>query len=120
MSWLCSAVVLLAPVSALAAIDPATSRDRIAVRTRGPHWRVRLEPGSGGLAPAVVIEFPGATVSEPGQFGSAGVTVALPDAGPAVLHFELADTFIGPTAGYHFAQVLVDGKVAPQPMAALA
>lgn len=96
----------------------------------GPPWKteIKLTPdGLGGLSRAVVVSFPGNTWSEPGQFAAARIAVTLPDAGPAVLSFRLADTFTGPTAGFHFAEVLVDetlvfehdvagGTTSPQPV----
>ena len=72
---------------------------------------VELVPdGLGAFTVAIVASFPGQTPSQPGEFVAASVSIAVPKTGPADLSFRLADTFTGPTAGYHFAEVLV-GKV---------
>jgi len=80
----------------------------------GPPWKAEIElasDGVGGIGRAVVVSFPDNTWSEPGQFAAAGMVVTVPEAGPAKLSFRLADTFTGPTAGFHFAEVLLGQTV---------
>ncbi|MCC6443305.1 MAG: hypothetical protein IT210_07590 [Armatimonadetes bacterium] len=59
---------------------------------------------------AGLIGYPPSTVSQPGQYGAATQTAALIPADQYLLRFQEQDDFPGPTAGYHFKQVLVDGE----------
>ncbi|MFH1268707.1 MAG: beta-galactosidase, partial [Planctomycetota bacterium] len=84
------------------------------VHNSGPAWRAGTElvpDGLGGVAAGITASFPGNTWSEPGQFAAVGIPVTVPETGPVVLSFRLADTFTGPTAGFHFAEVLVGETV---------
>lgn len=88
--------------------------DEFSVRGSGPLWQAEtavVPDGLGGLQTAIVASFPGNARSEPGQFVAIDVTVDVPKSGPAELSFGFADTFMGPTAGYHFAEVKVGETV---------
>ena len=88
--------------------------DEFTVRGGGPRWQAEMAiapDGQGGLQAAIVASFPGDARSEPGQFVAVGVEVDIPESGSAELSFGFADTFAGPTAGYHFAEVLVGETV---------
>ena len=95
-------------------ISAAPSPYEFAIQCSGPGWTATIEPvpnGLGGFAVAIAATFPGNTPSQPGQFAAASVPVVIPKSGPAELCFQLADTFTGPTSGYHFAEVLVGKTV---------
>ena len=88
--------------------------DEFTVQGSGPFWQAEMAivpDGLGGLRTAIVASFPGEARSEPGQFVAAGVEVDIPKSGPAELSFGFSDTFTGPTAGYHFAEVAVGETV---------
>jgi len=57
------------------------------------------------------IRFPWGSPSAPGDFGMAAQTAAVLPRDRFTLRFQESDDFSGPTAGYHFKQVLVDGRV---------
>lgn len=57
------------------------------------------------------FDYPGATPSTPGDFVAAAQTATVMPAGPYALRFREWDNFPGPTAGYHFKQLLVDDAV---------
>jgi len=67
--------------------------------------------GLGAFAVAIAHSFPRHTPSQPGEFVATSVSITVPKAGPAELSFRFADTFTGPTAGYHFAEVRVDDAI---------
>ena len=80
--------------------------DEFVVQRDGPSWKaemVLVPDGLGAFTVAIAQIFPRHTPSQPGEFVSASISVAVPKAGPAELSFRFADTFTGPTAGYHFA-----------------
>lgn len=84
------------------------------VTSRGTGWRASCDFRPGGLAkpePALTLAFPDHAPSRPGDFLQAGRRVPLPAARTYALTFTWADTFTGPTHGYHVAQVLVAGRV---------
>lgn len=58
------------------------------------------------------FSFPSDTPSEAGDFVAAGQSAKVLPAERYRLRFRERDTFTGPTAGYHFKQLLVDGAVA--------
>ncbi|NSW54388.1 MAG: beta-galactosidase [Armatimonadetes bacterium] len=69
-----------------------------------------LIPEEGIVSRSLDLTFPGRTESVPGDYAQWSYRLE----GPAVkdrLHFYLADDFTGPTAGYHFVQVVQDGEV---------
>ncbi len=57
------------------------------------------------------IIYPWYTVSQPGDFGQVSQTAKVAPAKRYVVHFHQRDSYPGPTAGYHFRQLLVDGQV---------
>ncbi len=57
------------------------------------------------------LSYPPDTPSKPGDFVRAGQSARVLPADRHVLTFRERDTFTGPTAGYHFKQLLVDGAV---------
>ena len=63
------------------------------------------------LPPAAELTFPPNTRSRPGDYVTASQTVRLRPAQRYELHLRERDDFTGPTAGYHFKQLLVDGAV---------
>jgi hypothetical protein len=69
-----------------------------------------LLPDRGLVTRSLAISYPSETTSQPGQYGEWATTVRLP-AGRCLLAFYQGDDFTGPTAGYHFLQVLLDGQV---------
>ena len=109
-AWCFACLVLAGSLWAVAEPLP----DEFTVHGSGPLWQAEMAivpDGLGGLQAAIVASFPGDARSEPGQFVSAGVEVDIPRSGPAELSFGFSDTFTGPTAGYHFAEVLVGETV---------
>ena len=101
------------------------------VLTNGPQWHAAIEPapdGRGTMVNSVVARLPGNIESQPGGFAGVSVTATVPSQGPAKLCFGLSDSFDGPTAGYHYAELLVEDEIllardvaggtpVPQPMA---
>ena len=57
------------------------------------------------------LSCPGNAPTRHGDFASASTTARVASPGPIRLRFLEADDFTGPTAGYHFKQLLVDGAV---------
>jgi len=57
------------------------------------------------------FSFPSDTPSEAGDFVAAGQLAKVLPADRYLLRFRERDTFTGPTAGYHFKQLLIDGAV---------
>ena len=86
------------------------------IRTSGDPWHASVDPvpddvgATGGWVNAVVLRFPGGTESQPGQFAAVTTRISIPAQGLAELSFRLIDTFTGPTAGYHFVEILVGDK----------
>ncbi len=125
-AWSLACLFLAAGSPVLA--DPLPKQ--FALNSSGPPWQAEIAivpDGLGGLETALVASFPGNARSQPGQFVAASIKVELPKSGPAELCFGFADTFTGPTAGYHFAEVLLadtvlferdvaGGSDAPQPV----
>ncbi|MBU0608292.1 MAG: hypothetical protein KKI08_10405, partial [Armatimonadetes bacterium] len=70
---------------------------------------VVLMPGTGPTTAAFELSYPAHTRSEPGQYAQWPLPADSPGA-DATLIFHWADSFSGPTAGYHFLQVLVGDK----------
>jgi hypothetical protein len=103
------AILLLA--SGAMGADPAAWE----LCTQGEAWRMTVEPRPafrrGRVEQALVVSFPGNTESQPGQFASASRTVARPEGERNALTFTVHDSFIGPTAGYHFLQARVNDQV---------
>ncbi len=64
----------------------------------------------GPSAAAVELVYPAHTVSTPGQFARWPLPTASPGRA-ATLSFYRADSFTGPTAGYHVLQVVLADKV---------
>ncbi|MDH7567980.1 MAG: hypothetical protein QHJ73_00140 [Armatimonadota bacterium] len=58
------------------------------------------------------LEFPWGTPSRAGEFVQAEQDAAVLPTGPYEVRFEERDDFTGPTSGYHFKQLLIDGNVA--------
>jgi hypothetical protein len=58
------------------------------------------------------MNYPWDAPSRPGDFAMASQSAKVLPAQAYVIHFRERDTFTGPTAGYHFKQLLVDGTVA--------
>lgn len=58
------------------------------------------------------LSYPWNTPSQAGDFVMAGQSARVLPADRYVLHFRERDDFTGPTDGYHFKQLLVDGAVA--------
>jgi hypothetical protein len=88
--------------------------DGFVLRSSGPPWRAEIGPvpdGLGRFSAAIIATFPHHTPSQPGQFVTVSVPITVPEVGPAELGFRVADTFTGPTAGYHFAEVLIGEAV---------
>jgi len=67
-------------------------------------------PDVGPSAAAVELVYPAHTVSTPGQFARWPLPTASPGRA-ATLSFYRADSFTGPTAGYHVLQVVLADKV---------
>jgi hypothetical protein len=63
------------------------------------------------LAQPGELSFPNYMKSEPGDFVVISQTARVFSDGHGKLSFRERDDFTGPTAGYHFKQLLVDGKV---------
>jgi hypothetical protein len=63
------------------------------------------------VVPPGELGYPWNMPSEAGDFGMAGQSARVQPADRYVLSFRERDDFTGPTAGYHFKQVLVDGAV---------
>lgn len=63
------------------------------------------------VAPPSELSCPGDTPSNVGDFVQAGQSAKVLPAGPYHLQFRQRDDFTGPTSGYHFKQLLVDGTV---------
>jgi hypothetical protein len=57
------------------------------------------------------LSFPWDTTSQPGDFVSAGIPLRTLGRGRHSIRFRERDDFTGPTSGYHFKQVLVNGGV---------
>jgi len=104
--WAVVCVVFAADLRALAAPLP----EGFVLRSSDSSWKVTIEPvpdGTGSIASAVVATFPGNTVSRPGEFVTVTVSLAIPQNGVADLSFRFSDSFVGRTAGFHFAEVLL-------------
>ncbi len=69
-----------------------------------------LLPTEGMVGETLELSFPRQTWSEPGWFAEWTTIVEFPEA-PCRLVLYCGDDFSGPTAGYHFVQVLLDGEV---------
>lgn len=63
------------------------------------------------VTPPSELSYPWGTPSHVGDFVTAGQAVRVLPADQYLLHFRERDDFKGPTAGYHFKQLLVDGTV---------
>lgn len=59
---------------------------------------------------ALEVVFPPHTASQPGDRGFASQVCEVTEADQAILRFRYRDSYSGPTAGYHFLQVRVDGE----------
>lgn len=57
------------------------------------------------------IEYPAQTESRPGDHATATITVPVPPGRVYRLRLLATDTFDGPTAGYHFVQLRLDGEL---------
>jgi len=57
------------------------------------------------------LSFPGSTTSQAGDFVQATQSATAAPGGPRRLSFRERDDYTGPTAGYHFKQLLVNGAV---------
>jgi hypothetical protein len=88
----------------MASAEPVTTGAFRATRT------FVFVPGSGPTTAAVELSYPAQSQSEPGQYAQWPLT-ALSPAADAALVFDWADSFTGPTAGYHFLQVLLGDQV---------
>jgi len=64
------------------------------------------------VAPPSELSYPWDTSSSAGDFVTASQSATVLPAGPYRLQFRQRDDFTGPTSGYHFKQLLVDGAVA--------
>lgn len=105
-SW--SVVYLVIAVGSPILAEPLP--DGFRIHRSGPSWKAEMElvpDGLGAFAVAIAHSFPRHTPSQPGEFVATSVPITVPKAGPAELSFRFADTFTGPTAGYHSAEVLV-------------
>ncbi len=71
---------------------------------------VLLVPQEGLATRALALSFPWGMPSVPGHFAQWSVEVT-PKVAECALTFYLSDTFTGPTAGYHFMQVLCGERV---------
>ena len=82
-------------------------------RSKGDGWqtRSRVMPTCNGLIQALVVEFPWSHRAEEGDFGALVRPIELCGNEGAKLSFTWSDNFAGPTAGCHFAQVTLDGRV---------
>ncbi len=68
-------------------------------------------PDAGGRpASAVVVGWPAYTDSQTGWAGTVSMTLQLPAGGGARFEVDVADDCPGPTVGYHFATIAVDGS----------
>ena len=80
--------------------------------TEGEAWSVAVEPcpsfTRGRVEKGIVVRFPGNTWSEAGQHGLASCSAAVPAGQRVMLRFTMRDSFIGPTAGYHVLQAMID------------
>jgi len=74
-------------------------------------WVWQLTNDAVGDRPAE-FGFPPNTPSEPGDFVLAAQEVVVRPADRRIVRFRERDDFVGPTSGYHFKQLLVDGEVA--------
>lgn len=63
------------------------------------------------VVPPSELSFPPSTPSQAGDFAMASQSAQVRPADRYVLSFRERDDFTGPTAGYHFKQLLVDGAV---------
>lgn len=59
----------------------------------------------------MMVSFPANTPSAPGDCGFVGQMARVRDAARARVSFRYMDDFAGPTSGYHFLQLRVDGEV---------
>ena len=110
IAWSFACLILVVGSSALAEPLPKG----FTLKSSGPPWQANIAivpDGFGSLEAAIVASFAGNVRSEPGQFVAASIEVEIPKSGPAELSFRFADTFSGPTAGYHFAEVLIGETV---------
>jgi hypothetical protein len=64
-----------------------------------------------GIPPASELTYPWNTPSREADYAMASQTATVVPGDRCVIHFRERDDFTGPTAGYHFKQVLVEGKV---------
>jgi hypothetical protein len=106
-----SFVMLCAAVPGVKAADLP---DGFSLAKQGDPFGARLDAvidRTGRPAPALVLSFPRNTASEPGQFVAVSVPVTIPEEGLARLELSLADSFTGPTAGYHFALGLAGNRM---------
>ena len=71
---------------------------------------VVLLPDTGPTTAAFELSYPAHTRSEPGQYAQWPLSAQSPGAN-STLVFQWADSFTGPTAGYHFLQVLIADRV---------
>ena len=81
-----------------------------------PQGRDDIEQARAMLNDEVVMQpgelsFPGSTPSQPGDFVEASQSARVLPGVPRRLRFHERDDFTGATAGYHFKQLLVNGKV---------
>jgi hypothetical protein len=65
----------------------------------------------GTIPPCSELSYPPGTRSHPGDYVTASQSAKVRSADRYVLQFSENDNFTGPTAGYHYKQVLVDGAV---------
>lgn len=60
---------------------------------------------------AWAISYPGYTRSTPGDFAGIRKQIGVKGSGPYLITLKEQDDYEGPTAGYHFKQLLLDGEV---------
>ncbi|MGC9317164.1 MAG: hypothetical protein ACP5KN_03915 [Armatimonadota bacterium] len=84
----------------------AYPRDRAAILDALPYLN-----DSYHLPARCTVSYPGWTPSEAGDFGFAEQTARVTDPSKARLSFRYSDDFAGPTSGYHFMQLRVNGDV---------
>jgi len=67
---------------------------------------------TGPTTAAIELSYPAHTISRPGEFAQWPLPIMLPDPSESIaLSFWRGDSFVGPTAGYHFLQVLIGDKI---------
>jgi hypothetical protein len=106
----------IAALLVLPQLGPANGLpDGWTLRRQGEPFGARVDAvidDGGRPVSAIVLSFPANTVSEPGWFVAAATRLAVPAEGSARLLLAVTDSFDGPTSGYHYVSVTVNGQTA--------